>query len=166
ARIVPARDDSTCVRPMESRELARPMDGLVSHLEVRAHRPAGLSPDDLPVAARWGGDGARDNLHYISIRCGDAWCDVGRPGFRVPAGRPADFVPPGAAAAGWGPPIPSRLARVSAIPGWFDEQLLAVDGDGGLVASERHSILAPHPDLDDLKAQSDFTADWVLVARA
>lgn len=63
--------------------------------------------DVYPHSARWGWDA--DSLrHYIGIRCGTAWCSIGRSA----------------------PPVAARLLGdpYRVIPGWRDEQLLAVEG--------------------------------------
>lgn len=160
ARMEPAFTDDAC--------LSNPAGAEGRNLEVRVVSPPGVTDEDLPVAARWAG-GGRMGDHYISLRCGNAWCEVGDPGFVsehtvLPelnwseAGYPDSDLRDQAA------------ARIRAIPGWFDQQHLAVrrvdpnTGKRTLVPSPVRATLVPHPLLATLNADTDFEHDWVEVA--
>lgn len=65
-----------------------------------------------PMTARWGWSSA-DSVHYIGVKCGTAWCSV------LPLRARPDI---GARLTG-----PERRS----IPGWFDEQHLAIPASGG-----------------------------------
>lgn len=97
-----------------------------------------LSPDGssgpYPVTARWQWDEPLAS-HLIAIKCGDAWCMFG------PEGYQPDFVIYGGDA-----------HRV--IPGWYDEQHLAVRQGNGLVPGPIGRVY-PTPALFGTKSFSD-----------
>ena len=90
-----------------------------------ARHPALVTPDiatfgeldgeDLRLsAARWDDDFVRGGMsQHVSLRCGDAWCDV----LPTDATDAVTYTPPS--------DLPSN-ARISP-PGWYDRQLLAVE---------------------------------------
>jgi hypothetical protein len=122
----------------------------------RTKHPSHTSPADYPATARWDWDPAH-NIQYFGVKCGDAWCEVGHYGF-VPSELPSLPATADAATPNW--------RRVRHIKGWFDQQRLAP----ALVANPG----APDPGWGTLFADpllitrrvSDFTGNWVLVARA
>lgn len=83
-----------------------------------------------PKTARWqwtGQNGAIDGVHFIGIKCADAWCAVLPPGATPPdLDQPGDGVPP-----------------TRAIPGWYDAQFLGVMQP--LPGQPSESILVPGP---------------------
>lgn len=75
---------------------------------------------DVPMTARWGWDDD-DDVHYIGFPCPvgpSAWCEVGPPDFQ-----PRQWL---------------EVAGQLTVPGWYDEQHLAVPGTGS-------SNLSPGP---------------------
>lgn len=66
-----------------------------------------------PKTARWRWDAGRQ-LQYIGVRCAAAWCSVGAPDKAPP--EPASYPLHGS----------TYSAVVASIPGWRDEQILAV----------------------------------------
>lgn len=127
-------------------------------LDVHANVVEGISSDDhYPPVARWGFDDTATRLHYMIVKCGDAMCSIGPPGFTRRA-TPDSLVAAGASA---------HERRVVMVAGWYDEQRLALpDGDGGLVPSDTWGVLTPDPGLGDLNDDADFRDNWVVVARA
>lgn len=75
--------------------------------------------DSIPPTARWGW--AHPDQHYIGIRCGNAWCRIGRQGFQpTPEG--------------------STARRRNLQPGWYDEQRIAILQGNALVPGPRAYI--------------------------
>lgn len=133
-------------------------------LQVDASSVPGLAESDYPPAARWDWDPA-DSEQYIGVKCGAAWCQVGKFGFDTSAsysGPPLKFKP-----IGGGTVTKAESLRVTAIRGWYDEQLLD-ESEGGLsVPSGQQGFLIPNPDLDKLKAEPDpYLSQWVQVGFA
>jgi hypothetical protein len=93
----------------------------------------------------------------IGVRCGAAWCVIGTPTVSMlPA--PA-HVAPVAGSTG-----PRRTMFV--VPGWYDEQQVAVPGGTGtppLTPSLKASIV-PDPDLDTYTVTANFDTGFVRVA--
>jgi hypothetical protein len=120
-------------------------------LQVRRTRFAGLGARDIPPVARWDWDPMRSE-QYIGIKCGDAWCEIGREGFS-----PSPYYLEPAAG-------PAEMARVVTIKGWYDEQRLAVISGGVAVPSNVVGTIFPHPKLGTYSDIESFTGRWVLVA--
>ena len=77
----------------------------------QVYQGAGIT--DYPNTARWQWTGPvnqADGEQYVGIKCGAAWCAIGRSGFT-----PQPIPAPG-----------SGMSRERAIPGWHDAQFLAV----------------------------------------
>lgn len=127
-------------------------------LEVHRRVVEGISGGEhYPPVARWGFDETTLGLHYMILKCGDAMCSIGPPGFERRL-TPDSLVASGASA---------RERRVVTVAGWHDEQRLALpDGAGGLVPSDTWGVVIPDPDLGELNDDADFRDHWVLVARA
>jgi hypothetical protein len=73
----------------------------------------GLGFDDYPPVARWDWDNTT-LTHYVGIKCGARWCEIGQPGF---APSPGLRVPAGLTTA--------KERRVWLVKGWYDQQYLA-----------------------------------------
>jgi len=118
-------------------------------LDVRAKQGV---PFNLPSVARWDFD-SRNRRHYIGIRCGDAWCEVGRRGFQ-----PSSEITPGNGG------IPGQ-GRVLGHKGWYDQQFLAVlDATTGEARpSKLKGTVVPHPDLRT-RALTDYDSTFLTVA--
>ena len=88
----------------------------VPNLQARvwSRRPS----ESVPRAARWDWDHARAE-HYIGVACGIEWCEVGRNGF-TSAADPWT---------GWVTTLIPRMppTAVHRVPGYFDEQELAIE---------------------------------------
>ena len=118
-------------------------------LHVRLATVPGFSnPADYPVAARWQWD-TTSKQYYFGINCGSAgWCDL------YDRTKPA-------------PPVtqPVRGAdRVAAIPGWYDQQILAgrPEGDVPSVTGVTGTVV---PDRDiGSHTTATFKNTWVPVA--
>jgi len=129
---------------------------------VIAQKPS-KDAQDYPPVARWDWD-AEHHTHYISIRCGEEWCEVGRNDLK-PSASHAGTVLPDQAIPDVGSPTSHERRRVLEIKGWYDEQRLAVpDGSGLLGASTITGTAFPHPMLDRLQAISDFDVKWIPAA--
>jgi hypothetical protein len=102
-------------------------------------RTTGGRFDDYPAASRWDWD-AVSHQQYIGIKCGAAWCEIGRPtGGRIHLSPVHD---PGTG-------FPSREQRVLRIKGWYDEQVLAyADGPGHAIPTSLRGTVIPDPGLD------------------
>lgn len=75
-----------------------------------------------PSTGRWMWDG-RNRLQFIGMRCGNAWCEFGPTGFTPTAG----------------------IANSAAVPGWFDEQLMAFWDNNALRVSNVMGRISPGP---------------------
>lgn len=159
ARMAPASFPADCLEPLEGK-----VTGPV--LQVRIDRDAG-PPQEVPAVARWDGDfeGGRAS-HHIGIRCGDFWCEIGREGFRSAPARDRGIVSDRRIKPSMSLPSGEDRVRVVRNRGYYDEQLLAVKGQGGLHVGTVVATLAPHPDLGTITGEDDFTAGWVPVATA
>ena len=80
----------------------------------------------LPPTARWLWD-ATDKVHYIGIKCGNAWCSVGPEGFTPTA-------------------LPNSGPAYRRVPGWYDAQHLAVPF-GSTVKPGPWAAIYPAPQL-------------------
>jgi len=125
-----------------------PGPGVGTDLSVRQQAVSGtFSARDYPPAARWDRDG-HDSVYTIGIRCGRAWCEVGRRGFTPSVGYngPAlSFDPIGGVM-----PSAQAQARVQRIKGWYDVQRLADPSTGSLHPTKFRGFLIPHPLLDSV----------------
>jgi hypothetical protein len=143
-------------------------------LQVRASSASGLTEDDYPLAARWDWDTV-SLVQYIGIKCGAAWCQIGKKStFDTSAsysGPPLPFKPLGETV--WTPmsgapgrPITdSERRRVTEIRGWYDQQLL--DSGGSYKPTSHLGTLVPNPHIDGLKASPDaYQSRWVQVGFA
>jgi hypothetical protein len=94
---------------------------------VRIAHPADVGL--IPPVARWDWD-PRRRLHYIGVRCGDAWCEIGRSGFQSStrySGGPTQR-----------------------IKGWYDEQWLAVPGPGFRLVPRPRAVIVPVEGVDTM----------------
>jgi hypothetical protein len=139
SRMVQVRDHRLCFDPQYVASL-----GGVALPVTRMPTPAGLVAADVPPVARWDTDFDR-KIHYIGLKCGDAWCEVTdsrhyHPSAVYTAG--ATGAPPSTT------PIPTG-DRVITVKGWYDEQLLAVrSGAGSLIPATFRGIAVPDSGLD------------------
>jgi hypothetical protein len=109
---------------------------------------AGFRPSDFPPVARWDRDKG-DSLYIIGIRCGAAWCEIGKTGFQPSPG----YSGPALAfdAIGGVTPSAAEQHRVQTIKGWYDVQRLAVvTAAGSIEPTSFRGFLIPHPMLDSL----------------
>jgi hypothetical protein len=121
-------------------------------LVVRSESPVPESAHYPPVA-RWDRD-PDNNLHYIGIKCLDAWCEIGVAGFASSKKH-------------------SRPDYLGQVKGWYDEQNLAEiprNERKAMVPGVRGSIV-PEPRLDTLLTRHftcafpcPDTAGWVHMA--
>jgi hypothetical protein len=143
-------DESGCLEPPKNGE----------QLAVIPKKPM-KDGKDYPAVARWDWDPV-NHRQYISIRCGEEWCEVGHAGFAtskvLSGGLPNDPVP------SLGTALPNERARVVLIKGWYDEQYLAEGASGGLKPSALRGTAYPHPMLDRMKSEADFMGGWKPVA--
>lgn len=137
--------------------LQKPASG--TPLGVTSAKPSS-DVNDYPPVARWDWDPQR-HQHYISIRCGDEWCEVGpMAGFAASASHPATTLPD-EAVPGMGAPTSRERHRVLEIKGWYDEQHLAVADGSGLLVGTMTGTAFPHPLLERLKAVGQFSLKWI-----
>ena len=120
-------------------------------LIVRKDTASGFTDDDFPPVARWDQDRNSDE-HYIGIKCGPAWCEVGDTGFvSSPTYDRRD--------------LPPRERRVHRIKGWYDEQILAQHFEGKTYPYGSLARIVPHPMLGTF-TRDTFAGRWVHVATA
>jgi hypothetical protein len=133
-------------------------------LQVYSSSTAGMAQSDYPDAARWDWDSVHSE-HYVGIKCGAAWCQVGRIGFDTSASYSGPQLP--FKQIGPAPLTDVERSRVTAIRGWYDEQRLAEFNGGMTRPSAMHGILVPNPRIHGLKATPDrYKATWVQVGFA
>lgn len=110
----------------------------------RTHPGERFTDEDYPAVARWDWD-ATHQVQYIGIKCGAAWCEVGR----------ADLVSSPTL-----PVIPGmgrRERRVRLIKGWHDYQLLAtLPPTGTPQPTSIRGYFVPAPDLGQQNEFGDF----------
>jgi hypothetical protein len=123
--------------------------------ELSVIRTSGLPDAAYPAVARWDWDPVNEQ-HYIGLKCGAGWCEVGRGGTD---GKPMSLSP-----------VYKSSSALTATPqevgvkGWYDEQFLAVAGtDGKLVPSGLRAAVIPHPKLKT-HTPNDFRGSWRQVA--
>ena len=126
-----------------------------------------FNPEDFPPVARWDYDTSHSK-HYVGVRCGAAWCEVGD----------TDLTPSPGFAGGLSFPSlqntrASWASRVQTVKGWYDAQRLSVLVSGSVVPSDVHAVLVPAPALDSINWISwprpdsglkYYTNTWVHVA--
>ena len=118
-------------------------------------RTSGLPDAAYPAVARWDWDPVNEQ-HYIGLKCGSGWCEVGR---GAADGQPMSLSPvyKSASAAA---PTPQEVG----VKGWYDEQFLAVAGPGGtLVPSGLRATVIPHQKLKT-HTPNEFRGSWAQVA--
>lgn len=146
ARMVPEGDADQC--PVRSAPMVATYTPLQVKREVVDDPVTGQpykSPDDYPPVARWDWD-PKDGEQYVSIYCGIAWCEIGKPNFT-----PSDKLQPRQA------DNTPRKRRVFAIKGWHDRQHLAhLDAAGNLVPTEIVGTIVPEPDLGQVSEMSNW----------
>lgn len=113
--------------------------------------PKGLDRQ-IPPVARWDWDDST-STQYIGVRCGSAWCEIGRRNFRSSASHD-----PGAST-----DLNTRAGY--AFRGAYDEQRLAEFSTGVLTPGTRLGTVVPMPDLDGLTKTRPPNGQWVPVAR-
>jgi len=100
----------------------------------------GTPSEDLPHTGRWMWDsgGAQQ---FIGIQCGDAWCEIGPDGFNGTR----------------------RIVSVDSVPGWYDEQLLAIPGDQlmvsgltGLIVPGEDNRIAESPQIQNVRPRGKY----------
>lgn len=123
-------------------------------LRVKRTQVAGFtSVRDYPPVARWDWD-ATNNLQYIGIGCGDAWCEIYK---EVLESSPALPAPSG---------LQRGFRRVRLIKGWHDQQYLAtVDAAGKLVPSRVMGTILPDTLLGELGDDGYKDNKWTDVAQ-
>lgn len=148
-------DEANCKRPLGAVRLAAQ-----HQLPVNMTRIAGVEDytrADIPDVARWDWDGRHD--YFMSLSCGDFWCEVGSPdpGFQNagPFGNKAAVRYAATPAA----PRSNRIARVN---GWYDEQHLASPVGGPPTPTSGRGTVFPHPALGEYDVGSFAT--WQPVA--
>ncbi len=144
--MVPETDADQC--PIQS------VPSVATHTDLEIKREVVKDPvtgqeykadDDYPPVARWDWD-PKNAQQYISIYCGNAWCEIGKPGFIQSSPlqpRTSDDTP--------------RKRRVLAIKGWYDRQYLAqLDATGKLVPTEILATIVPDPELGQVSEMPDW----------
>jgi hypothetical protein len=106
---------------------------------------------EVPAVARWDWD-AQASVHFIGIRCGDAWCEIGR----TPLGTSPDHL----AAAG----MPPSAVPMLAVKGWYDEQRLAEFPEGKPIPDLNVGTVVPSPDLAKFASGTPARGTWARVA--
>jgi len=113
---------------------------------------------DYPSVARWDWD-KRHREQYIGLKCGRAWCEVGRLA-------PFRFYPSNA----YLPPPPAGTIapedRVRAIKGWYDQQYVAVQAGINVKPGNVVATFFPDPDLAAHANDGDFHRTWITVSYA
>ena len=144
---------------------SKAFDTLVGQrLDVFATAPTDFRPEDLPPVARWGWQEDTEK-QYLSLRCGNQWCDLSDGSFRpsnsstMASLTATDFRSivdaPTSPGAGLNP-TSAEFKRVMMLRGWNDEQRLALRDPvtNKLVPSDITGIAFPHPGLDRLSKLS------------
>jgi len=147
--------DSISFFPCDSVVAVTRLTGPSPVLESRPTTASGFDDDaDYPQVARWDWD-SRDRTQYLGVKCGAAWCEIGRSGFHSsPSWKPA---------AG----LPRAMRRNIAIKGWYDEQRLAgPPPTSGLLAavSKIRGTIFPHYRLNDYVDDATWKGVWRTVA--
>lgn len=118
-------------------------------LEVRRQTYGNALLDAYPNTARWEWTSeSGESIHYIGVKCGAAWCSIGRRGF-IPDRLPQPY---------------EQADPTKAIPGWHDSQFLAFErrsgpGNSTLVPGPWGTVYPePVPDSDDPRWQTGVRA--------
>ena len=152
ARMEPLSDGELCGKAMRAEE-TRGTD-----LSVRAVKVPGMSGSDYPPVGRWEWD-PEYKQQYISLKCGEAWCDVTPVPDYVPS---RDYRVPASQG--------KSHKRVFEVKGWYDEQHLAVPGPGvgvgaKLIPAAFQGTLFPDPGIDTIDRVEAFYGYWVPAAQ-
>lgn len=184
AKMIPlGKNPAPCLEPVS---VARLKAGPGTPLLVRPVSFPGMKADDVPPVARWDREPLADGNHYIGLRCGAQWCEIGSMAANATAlGGGSDFTPSPAASASveaqvlpgfeempttlnLGPAPSSMKDRVFAVKGWYDQQELALYQSGKLVRSGVVGTIIPHPGLDLLSGagplSDPFASKWIPAA--
>jgi hypothetical protein len=147
ALMMPVKDaNSDCRKPID------PAIPWGTELEVRRVVTSGMGADDYPAVARWDWDSA-GREQYMGVKCGAAWCEIGKPGF---VSSPLPRVDPNVA---------GLLGRTARVKGWYDEQYLAVvDDEGNTTPSLIRGRIFPALELDRVRQTDALLAKWTVVA--
>lgn len=171
AAMIPQSDNPDC----RYRRTVEPLPPEAVPLTVQAIAPVAAPPfrdREYPPVARWDWD-QTSRQQFIGIRCGMAWCEVGRSSAASTAGAWPDYPPPDLPFE----PIPGLVASTASdravwrVKGWFDAQALAIkvlDAAAGQLRvrpSPVWGFIVPNPVLGDLQ-NSNFQNTWVHVAYA
>ncbi len=151
ARMVPVASGD--VESSACRDAIKPDELGGTALSVLRTKPGNVSADYPPVA-RWDFD-TQNQLYYIGIKCGDAWCEIGAAGGRA--------LTPSASFA-YNPSASDGENRVLRVKGWHDQQNLAIDvpSTGTAVPSGILGTVVPHPELGSYTAARYEKGNWVL----
>jgi len=134
--------------------------GVGTLLDVREVQMQKASGDEYPLVARWDWD-PDNKVQYLGVKCGDAWCEVGRAVGATPFGASPSYSRPEATVA---------LRRVVEVKGWYDEQRLAIpapNATNSLPVSDIVGTFIPHPGLGTANGPpngSPFQGNWMPVA--
>jgi hypothetical protein len=140
-------------------DCSRPADTTMSGPDVKPLdvSETGHGLGTVPKVARWDWDDERQE-HLIGIYCGEAWCEVARPGIQGP---PSYWDRIGK------PSLSPGRTRVFGIKGWYDEQYLATLPAAGTRA--RPTVLVgtiiPDPSLGEISDPAVFDSTWVPAAQ-
>lgn len=144
ARMVPVGvNEAACGQPFNPAMPGKDLD------VRRMKAETGFKNQDYPPVARWDFD-PRSGTHFIGIKCGAAWCEVGAPGFSGSTNHPS-------------PALDQVERRVFKIKGWYDEQRLAIAQGAALVPGGSVGTIVPHPRLGEMTAAA--FREWRLAAR-
>lgn len=125
---------------------------------VRALHVGPAHFEDYPPVARWEWDPAQLH-HYVGIKCGPAWCEVGGRGEPdVGVGE----APPNEAIPGL-PSSPGMAGRTHLVKGWYDEQALAIPGTSKPLEPRVRARIYPHQQLEAVTFDL-FGKGWVPAA--
>ena len=138
-----------------------PFDQLSSpELQVRVDPASGLgSNGDVPPVARWDWDSAHSQ-HYIGIKCGWFWCEVGAEHFQSSPIRSVTLNWRNIASSSVAPIAANERRRVTDVKGWYDEQRLAVVGPSPSLVPTVLGTAYPHPSLQGINNVGVFK-NWV-----
>lgn len=123
-------------------------------LSVRAQKPdlPGRVPPSAPYnVVRWDWD-ASTNTQFISVRCGEMWCEIGQPGF---GGSEAHVSASSGA---------STTFDGLRVKGYYDEQYLAEWRDDRLVVGRNVGTIFATPRLATLATGMPAKGEWIPVA--
>jgi hypothetical protein len=130
--------------------------GAGTELAVRQTLVNRFADSVFPPVARWDWDSVHKQ-QYIGIKCGNAWCEVGRKRDQ----QFPEFVSSGAYVNA--PAVLTPEDRVRAIKGWYDQQIVAVDEGVTAKPGKVRATFFPHPDLGR-RTEAAFSRRWVPVS--